>query len=734
MVFACIRILTSYVLLGCTQQVTKQPQNEQQREPRRERRVLDMHADSGGSTSSESSAKTSTSRSSGDLSRSQDKDGGKEGKKIRRKLPPIPVGEEPVLVPKSKSKRGRPPAVRRGEVVDYDDTELEIGDNFRQTEKPSSYSEYTEDYTTCLGNAINITITKEATRKLTSESGRIARPATNTCQSSAGSLRVHLLEAGKSKSLDSRESLQVRTSMADSVKSSQYIQRTASLGCGPKDETDEIIDSLISIYGIPCTEAMKSLKKRLQDELRRVTRDRRRKLEELEEIRALQMQIGALKLESEACARNRYCLEQRSKALHLHVDSQQDSRKRGTPLSQSSTSRPSPQITLRRQRHKRQLSDPMVSKFSPIKEDKDIEIDFQIPKQEPLTIQTMKYLTDDSSQSGISDAESTRSEPVRDARYNKIKPSDYTRIFYLKNQSQDSSDDRSQSTTNGQVHCQGVQLLCVSRSDQQLSSRSRSSSCYSDDDELKVREEKKAILQYEILKRKQQLQETARLKHELLKLARANQNLTHSYEDIPRQDKTPSPQPRSVATGIIKPIDDEPPVLYDFLSESRRSSREPSRESSRERSRERADSNDLTFRRFREDSHDTMIVPEHRSRDRHRHHIPCYHPPLQDTKIISNYSSTEYLAHKLESASRRYMDEPDEYGPHGWVGSHHLNGSLVTGQTFSQPVLNKRHDSSQSLSTGRTDTAKKDAGIVSSVTLPNIYSNMEEKQLRAAYR
>ena len=63
-----------------------------------------------------------------------------------------------------------------------------------------------------------------------------------------------------------------------------------------KDETDEIIDSLINIYGAPITQAMKGLKKRLQEELRRVTEGRRRKIDEIEEIRVLKLQIGELKL------------------------------------------------------------------------------------------------------------------------------------------------------------------------------------------------------------------------------------------------------------------------------------------------------------------------------------------------------------------------------------------------------------------------------------------------------
>lgn len=63
-----------------------------------------------------------------------------------------------------------------------------------------------------------------------------------------------------------------------------------------KDETDQIIDSMITIYGVPITQAMKSLKKRLQEELRRATEGRRQRIEEIEEIRALQAQICELKL------------------------------------------------------------------------------------------------------------------------------------------------------------------------------------------------------------------------------------------------------------------------------------------------------------------------------------------------------------------------------------------------------------------------------------------------------
>lgn len=269
------------------------------------------------------------------------------------------------------------------------------------------------------------------------------------------------------------------------------------VGSGPKNETDEIIDALINIYGIPITEAMKSLKKRLQEELRRVTRDRKRKLEELEEIRALQMQIGALKLEGDAYRLTRQVagggVADRDKRAPSYVNITVDPKKSLTPRS-------SPQVTPRRQRHKRQSSDPMISKFSPIKEDKDIEADFQA-KMEPLDIRASsgvhmsRYSTDDSSQSGLSDSESTRSEPVSSsAHYKKGSSPNYAKLYYPVRAS---SSERLQPELA--MLPVGSAPLSGSRSEQHLamghrsgrSSGSRTPTYYSDDEE-KSREEKKA--------------------------------------------------------------------------------------------------------------------------------------------------------------------------------------------------------------------------------------------------
>ncbi|XP_050412388.1 regulating synaptic membrane exocytosis protein 2 [Patella vulgata] len=479
----------------------------------------------------------------------------------------------------------------------------------------------------------------------------------------SASKRKPISDVGKAKSFDvSPQTMKGSKTHAEA----QRLLRACSVGSsqkvGPKDETDAIIDSLISIYNIPITEAMKSLKKRLQEELRKVTRDRKRKIEELEEIRALQMQIGALQLDARHAARVRN--GKRSPAPKQYEPPPTDSRKRGglSPSSSSQTSRSSPQVTPRRQRHKRQSSDPMIAKFSPIKEDRDIESDFQ-SKIDSADARQSKYSTDDSSQSGLSDCDSTRSEPITNVRYKKIKPSAYARMFYT---GKGTPTDRGQPDHREQ---QGPQnQLSVSRSESQITagyrsgsgSGSRTPSYYSDDEEMKAKEEKKAQLQYEIDKRKRQLEETARLKHELLKLARARQALAHSYDDIPgrygsgdyqNQYRSYGPQ-RPIPTGIIRPIDDEP---------------------------------------------DEMDIPHSRRDDRSR-------------SRQNAYSSTEYLVHKHES--RRYKsDEASIYSD-----EQHYSDGYNDMEAESPPRMSRRMEASYP-----SATPSRDARMSASVTLPDMY-------------
>ncbi|KAK3103404.1 hypothetical protein FSP39_018967 [Pinctada imbricata] len=379
-----------------------------------------------------------------------------------------------------------------------------------------------------------------------------------------------------------------------------------------RDETDQIIDSMINIYGVPITQAMKSLKRRLQEELRRVTEGRRRRIEEIEEIRALQRQIGELKLGQEYAK----VQAKRNSAAQKHAKgSGQNGKKRNSvPLT---APRSSPQVIPRRARHKRQSSDPMVSKFSPIKEDKDTEADFQFKAKAEEEEAMAKYVTDDSSQSGLSDNDSTRSEPTTNARYKKIKPSAYASMFY--NQS---PQERRRKSPNLDTS-DGAKMHPKSHSESHIPQKvkDKSSTYYSDDDEKKAREQRKLQLQNEIERRKRQLEETTKLQTELFNLSRPSHIMAHSYDDIPRKSTRTFPSTRPIPTGIIKPLEDED---YDDVSDDR----------------------EFVTRSYQEISKPAVNSSE------------------------ASYSSTEYLAHKQESTRRSRFDEPTSYSnPYLYVGN-----------------------------------------------------------------
>ena len=299
------------------------------------------------------------------------------------------------------------------------------------------------------------------------------------------------------------------------------------------NETDAIIDSLISIYGEPITNAMKGLKRRLQDELRRVTEGRRRKIDEIEELRVLKFQLGELKIGA---------------ASKTNLQNSSNGKKRN-----SSNSRTSPQAINRRARHKRQSSDPMVAKFSPIKEDKDIESEIQI-----VPLPDSKLLrNDDSSQSGVSDTDSIQSEPVKrkNSLTKKLKPSDYAKMFYDKNA-------QSYSKENNNSKGKPAHLI-TSNSEGNLPREGEE-----EDEETRLREEKRRELQFEIEKRKKQIAEReAKLKEARYNIGANNKQLAQSCDEISARMNQVQPfHPRPIPTGIIKPIDDDDDFPLDKTS------------------------------------------------------------------------------------------------------------------------------------------------------------------------
>ncbi|PVD25127.1 hypothetical protein C0Q70_15625 [Pomacea canaliculata] len=356
----------------------------------------------------------------------------KDSKKVRRKLPPIPVGEEPILASKTKLKRPKPPARKTDSsprlsppsapprttsplprqppppprqqqqqqpLVVAPELEKHLQQRQydvalsrkppqqqqQQQQQPQQFTRQTPQLSPTLQQlpppmpALHQPLLQRGAEDALNEEDMEVAQITTKVQDKR---KVPLGDIMKSKSIESSDPTRSRDrTRAGGLEApgGYSLQRAASVGSGGSssstfgsssmDETDAIIDALINIYGIPITEAMKSLKRRLQEELRRVTRDRKRKLEELEEIRALQMQIGALRLEGDAYKLSRHGASGSDKRAPSYVNITVESKKALTPRS-------SPQVTPRRQRHKRQSSDPMISKFSPIKEDKDIEADF----------------------------------------------------------------------------------------------------------------------------------------------------------------------------------------------------------------------------------------------------------------------------------------------------------------------------------------------------------------------
>lgn len=468
-------------------------------------------------------------------------------------------------------------------------------------------------------------------------------------------------------------------------------------------ESDLLIDSLKSIYGVPITSAMKSLKRRIIEELKSATMRRRKQLEELEEIKALEYQIEQLKLAKlgEAMSKQKPIPAPRGGRRTLTPSeprsgqvvhrTRSESPARRTTASRSTTdiprkgqrsmspSRTSPQVTQRRSRHRRQASDPSIVKFSPIKEDKDIEAAFQAKLEEPVAEKRLeRYPTDDSSQSGQSDAESTRSEPMN-SRYKKVKPSAYAKMFYS---GKSMSVDRLQPDYCTYSGSDRLSLL-ESVSDPHLA-EGRSAylkSNFPDDDDPYDREERKYILQMEINKRKRQLEETARLQHELMRLSRDPDTLYHSYDDIPIQYRSRAPN-RPIPTGIIKPLDDETPRPEVHTPED--------------------------YRLYQE-----LLAG--------RRPVDVY------TTAQANYSSTEYLAHKQEEFRRQTYDDYTQYD------DVYADDVKYREQRTRDWV--PRHDRLDALAYP-AGTAGREGVMSSSTTLPDIYSHRSDVDfvpMREAY-
>jgi hypothetical protein len=158
----------------------------------------------------------------------------------------------------------------------------------------------------------------------------------------------------------------------------------------PEEEVDDI-------FGVRVPRKLKVKRDLMRDEIILVTYSRKRQIEELEEIRLLERQLDDIRVleeiqrESlqEKLRRHREEMEQMQQEAARQMEQQaaEAAAKRKAAAAAASASLPpgtavatvrmSPQASPRRGRHKRQNSDPIMAKFSPIEEYRDMENDFQ---------------------------------------------------------------------------------------------------------------------------------------------------------------------------------------------------------------------------------------------------------------------------------------------------------------------------------------------------------------------
>ena len=217
-------------------------------------------------------------------------------------------------------------------------------------------------------------------------------------------------------------------------------------------------------------------------------------------------------------------------------------------------SRISPQTSPRRARHKRQNSDPMIAKFSPIEEDRDFEKELLYrPSSEasrlisslvnnyssPQTTRQARKLLCQLSRT-LDDVSKRHSNITQAPGYGSLSRSSdiLAKLSMLEREARMSSSHSESS------------LPLTSRYH-----RSKTPTYFSDDDDVKHKEEKKVHLKLEIGIRKRQLEETKYLQNEIRKLAEMP-DISPFEMDRARYMYQQHVRMRDpVPTGIIKPVD-----------------------------------------------------------------------------------------------------------------------------------------------------------------------------------
>lgn len=359
---------------------------------------------------------------------------------------------------------------------------------------------------------------------------------------------------------------------------------------------------MVTIRGVQVPADVKSLKQRIREELQIVTASLRLRLDEEEEVRRMEAEMAIrekqrrLKAEKEAVeeaakkeADKKKKKEEMDKEQRLHTTIDSDKSKLGSGRVTTTAAAPpgvavthhstlpriSPQASPRRARHRRQNSDPMIAKFSPIEEDRDIETELHYQRQQ---------LSSEARRLAASLANYTSPLPVRRNRK-------YTAGLSHPTAFEETLKRYYNTPVYGSLSRSSDLLAKLSLLDKEarisssqsesclpITSRSKTPTYYSDDDDVKNKEEKKLLLQMEIGLRKRQLEETKMLQKEIQRLVEMPDISPFEMEKarllyqqhLRARDNLSS----SASAGIIRPIDHQGKMTD---SAQRRQARESSR-------------------------------------------------------------------------------------------------------------------------------------------------------------
>ena len=518
---------------------------------------------------------------------------GGSSNKVRRKLPTIPVGVEPVL-PASKRKGKAPeppestmkkgPAAKKGRAPE---PPPKPSPKKKPAPQPPSGERRGSGVKDMVASFEQAATTAAGSPKSTSKPAKV--PSSTADQ--------------QSKRLPAKPTTTSTAKMNGIAKPPRAgpITKAAPppVKPKPKPKPKPKQEETVNIRGVEVPLAIRSLKQRVKEEIQIVTASRRLHLDEQEEIRRMERELeerererrAKLELELQEEAKIKAELEAREDVrrraeaeVRLRIEREQlekqksEARRKMTPPAQTLTSRMSPQASPRRGRHKRQNSDPIIAKFSPIEEHNDIESDILAS----LDVDISRAAREISAALGTprplgSRRLGTVTPPV--GEFDDMSRLGFKSIYY---QSPMSKSSEFLSHTNRLDY-----KLTPSMSETYLPmsgllpprSRTPTSYYYDYDDDRLLKEAKKHKLRVEINKRKKQLEENARLHNEIKKMTEAVDLSRAEFEEIKnkydsykkvrtRERLTRSTENVNIPMGIIRPIDYElPPELDEFTKQ-----------------------------------------------------------------------------------------------------------------------------------------------------------------------